>query len=308
MAIKIEMLRCFHAVADHGSLADAAVVLGRTPSAVSMMLRQFEDHIGAPLFESARKSRLTPLGEMIRDEAGRELAHFERTIANIEGISRAEAGHVRIATTPSVAQVIMPPILRSYREDHPSVRIEMSDTDSGTIQRDLEAGRAEIGLASIGPITGFNRELLFSDAYGVVCPVDHPLARDWSHLTWADMAGFELISNGLCQNIRDDGFQPILEASTLMVRNTASILSLVRSGAGVTILPELAILPEFLDLEFLPLRDCSVRREVWMLSQPETLLTPAARALLTSIKAADLRSARVKFSWIEKMSNTSGLP
>ena len=124
--------------------------------------------------------------------------------------------------------------------------------------------------------------------------VRKPLARAWSHLTWADMAGYELISNGLCKNIRDDGFQPILEASTLMVRNTASILSLVRAGAGVTILPELAILPEFLDLEFLPLQDCSVRREVWMLSQPDALMTPAARALLDCIKTADLRSTRVK--------------
>ena len=109
MAIKLEMLRCFRTVAEQGSLADAAEVLGRTPSAVSMMLRQFEDHIGAPLFESARKSRLTPLGELIFSEARRELAHFDRTIAAIEGISRAEAGHVRLAVTPSVGQVIMPP-------------------------------------------------------------------------------------------------------------------------------------------------------------------------------------------------------
>ena len=294
MAIKIEMLRCFQAVADFGSLADAAATLGRTPSAVSMMLRQFEDHIGAPLFESARKSRLTPLGEMIRHEATRELAHFERTIANIEGLSRAEAGNVRLAATPSVAQVIMPPILRRYRDAHPGVRIEMSDTDSGTIQRDLEAGRADIGLASIGAMAGFERELIFSDAYGVVCPVDHPLSRDWSRLSWANMKGFELISNGLCQNIRDEGFRPILEASTLMVRNTASILSLVRSGAGITILPELAILPEFLDLEFLPLQDCSVRREVWMLSQPDNLVTPAARALMEFVRSADLGKTRTK--------------
>ena len=100
MAIKIEMLRCFRAVADHGSLADAADMLGRTPSAVSMMLRQFEDHIGAPLFESARKSRLTPLGELIRAEAERELDHFERTVRSIESLSRAEHGNVRLSATP----------------------------------------------------------------------------------------------------------------------------------------------------------------------------------------------------------------
>ena len=73
MAIKIEMLRCFRAVADHGSLAEAARTLVRTPSAVSMMLKQFEEHVGAALFESARKSRLTPLGELIHAGVGSTL-------------------------------------------------------------------------------------------------------------------------------------------------------------------------------------------------------------------------------------------
>ena len=64
-------------IATHGSLAEAADALGRTPSAVSMMLKQFEDHVGSALFETARKSRLTPIGELILTEASREVAHFE---------------------------------------------------------------------------------------------------------------------------------------------------------------------------------------------------------------------------------------
>ncbi len=288
MAIKIEMLRCFQAVADHGSLADAAATLGRTPSAVSMMLRQFEDHVGAPLFESARKSRLTPLGEMALIEARRELAHFDRTVASIEGLSRAELGHVRLAVTPSVAQVIMPPILREYRTAHPGVRIDMRDTDSASVQRELMSERADIGMASLRHIPGFERELIFSDRFGVVCPVDHPLATNWSELTWADLDGVDFIANGLCANIHDEGFAPILDASPLMVLNTASILSLVRAKVGVTILPELAVLPEFLDLEFLPLVDSKARREVWMVTPPTHMLTPAAKALTTAIRQADI--------------------
>jgi DNA-binding transcriptional LysR family regulator len=82
MAIKIEMLRCFTTVARHGSLSDAAEALDRTPSAVSMMLKQFEDHIGAPLFETARKSRLTPIGALIFEEARREVTHFETRLGS----------------------------------------------------------------------------------------------------------------------------------------------------------------------------------------------------------------------------------
>ena len=86
MAIKIEMLCCFQAVANHGSLAAVTTALGRTTLAVSMMLAQFEDHIGEALFQTARKSRLTPLGDLILAEAQREWRHFDHTIAAIEGL------------------------------------------------------------------------------------------------------------------------------------------------------------------------------------------------------------------------------
>ena len=290
LAIKIEMLRCFRTVAEHGSLAEAAQALGRTPSAISMMLKQFEDHIGAPLFESTRKSRLTPLGDMILSEASRELSHFDRTVAAIEGLSRAEQGHVRLAVTPSVAQTVMPPILQTYLKQHPGVSIEMIDTDSQSVHRELISERADIGMGTLPQMPGFERELAFTDAFGVVCPLDHPLAKNCKRLSWADLEGREFISNGLCAHIKDEGFQPILKASTLMVRNTASILSLVRAGVGVTLLPELAVLQDYDDLEFLPLEDSTARREVWIVTPPISMLTPAARALVQAIRTADFVS------------------
>lgn len=288
MAIKIEMLRCFRAAADHGSLADAAQQLGRTSSAISMMLRQFEDHIGAPLFESARKSRLTPLGEMVLVETRRELEHFDRTVKSIEGMSRAEQGQVRLAVTPSVAQAILPKILQGFMLRHPGVQIDMRDTDSASVQRELTAERADIGMATLRQMPGFDRELIFSDRFGVVCPADSPLARDWSELTWKNIEGMNFIANGLCFHIADEGFAPILNASNLMVPNTASILSLVRAGVGITILPELAVLPEVADLAFLPLADCSARREVWMVTPSGHMLTPAAQAMANAIRNADI--------------------
>ena len=286
MSIKIEMLRCFRAVVDHGSLAEAAAVLGRTPSAVSMMLKQFEDHIGAPLFETARKSRLTPLGQMIHTEARRELDHFDRTVSTIEGLSRAELGFVRLSVTPSLAQSVLPPILHRFLQDHPNVRVDMADMDSAAVHEDLKAERADIGLASVGALQGFDCRPLFSDRFGVICRRDHPLAKDWDHLTWADLDGVDFIANGLCNQIRHEGFAPILAHARLTVRNTASLLGLVKAGVGVTVLPRLVVLPEFTDLAFLPLADPDARREVWMITQPRQMLTPAARALAESIRHA----------------------
>ena len=73
MAIKLEMMRCFRAVAERGTLAEAAEALGRTPSAVSMTLSQFEREVGGALFEGAGKGRLTPLGRMVLDEVTEEI-------------------------------------------------------------------------------------------------------------------------------------------------------------------------------------------------------------------------------------------
>ena len=284
MSIKIEMLRCFQAVADSGSLAVASDRLGRTPSAVSMMLKQFEDHVGAPLFETSRKSKLTPLGTHVLAEARRELAHFDRTVVMIEGLSRAELGLVRLVATPSVAQIILPPVIRRFLISHPNVQIDIRDMDSQSVHQEMRAERADIGLAGIGALLGFPSEPLFRDPFGVVCRADHPLARDWDRLTWADLADVSYIANGLCDQIRDPDFRPIRARAKLSVFNTASLLGLVREGIGVTVLPKLAVPPEFTDLVFLPLVDSTAQREVWLLSQPETVMTPAANALLCALK------------------------
>lgn len=286
MSIKIEMLRYFRAVVEHGSLADAATSVGRTPSAVSMMLKQFEEHIGAPLFESARKSRLTPLGEAIHAEAQRELEHFERTLDMIDALARAEMGLVRLAVTPSVAMAVLPALMKTFLEAHPKVRVDLRDMNSTAVREALERDQADIGLATMRPVATLDCRPFLSDRFGVVCRADHPLARDWDSLTWSDLAGEEFIENGLCDLIRDPDFAPILAGSRLFVPNTSSLLGLVREGVGITLLPQLAALTDDRGLAFLPLRDLKARRSVSLVTQPRHMLTPAARALVAVIEAA----------------------
>lgn len=289
MAIKIEMLRTFRAVVQHGSLTNAAEALGRTPSAVSMMLRQFEENVGAPLFESGRKARLTSLGQMVDDIARREIEHFNRTVEAIEGLSRAQSGLVRLAVTPSLGQSLAPGVIAAFRRDHPGVRIELRDMTTAEIHAALRADAADIGLASDGPLPGFEGQVLLSDPFGVVCHSEHELARDWDRLTWSDLVGVEFIENGLCGQITDAAFGPVLAGARLVAPNTSSLLALVRAGMGTTVLPQLAVPPSDRSLAFLPLVDTSARREVWLLAQPEDALSPAASALHKSF--AEIQSS-----------------
>ncbi len=284
MAIKIEMLRCFAAVAKHGSLAEASIVLGRTPSAVSMMLKQFEDHIGAPLFETARKSHLTSLGAMIYERAKSEVTHFENTVSVIEGLARSEEGYLRLAVAPSVATAILPSVLMAFSTAHPHVQIDLREMNSASIISELRNEGVDVGIGTLGVQDGMDRTALFSDAFGVVCRKDHQLARDWDSLTWRDMHDHTLIANGLCAQIADPDFAPVLERSRMMVHNTSSLLGLVQEGAGITVLPKLAALALPDTLCFLPLADLRERRHVHMVSQPAHLLMPAVKSFVKLMK------------------------
>jgi DNA-binding transcriptional LysR family regulator len=267
-------------VATHGSLSDAADALGRTPSAVSMMLKQFEDHVGAALFETARKSRLTPIGELILVEARREVAHFENTISVIKGLSHSELGYLRLAATPSVATTVLPSVIHKFAEKYPKVQIDLRDMDSAAIARELDRERADIGIGSFGKVEGMRRTELFSDAFGVVCLKDHPLVENWHQLAWRTMGNHTIIANGLCDQITDPDFAPVLASSRLMVPSTASLLGLVREGVGITVLPRLAVAGLLDDFAFLPLVDITARRTVHIMSRPMHVLMPAAREFL----------------------------
>ncbi|MDG2405544.1 MAG: LysR family transcriptional regulator [Paracoccaceae bacterium] len=198
MAIKIEPPRCFQAVAEHGSLAVAATALGRTPSAVSMMLAHFEDHIGTVLFQTARKSCFMPLGRSDLGRAPSEVGHFDRTNAAIEELSQAKLGLVRLAVTRSVAQVILRLVLQRFMGYHPNIQISLFDMDSAAVAEELRQDSADIGIASIASSLSFRRQRLFSDPVREVCRSDHPLTQNWDTLNRADREWADFIANGFC--------------------------------------------------------------------------------------------------------------
>ncbi len=151
MAVKLEMLRVFRVVAEKGSLATASEALNRTPSAISMMLRQLEENVGAPLFETDRKNRLTPLGELVLDESARATDAFARSLDAIRRNAASLAGTVRIAAVPSATVTILPGLIAAFRERRPEVRLEISDVDSRAVERPVLLDEADIEILTARP-------------------------------------------------------------------------------------------------------------------------------------------------------------
>ncbi|MCP5075125.1 MAG: LysR family transcriptional regulator [Rhodobacteraceae bacterium] len=285
MAIKIEMLRCFASVASKGNLADAAAELGRSPSAVSMMLKQLQDHLGEPLFKTDRKNELSELGTFVFEQAQQELLQFEGTIRAIEQFASGSSGLVRVAAVPSAAETIMPAALQGFLDRHPNVQIELRDMDSRSVMQALEQGRVDIGIGSGGGAdTRIDRRRLMSDVFGLVCPADHPLASNNVPLDWLSLKPYRLIANGLSGTIQNPVFQEIHADATLTVRNTISLLAMVRAGLGFTVLPGLVLRQGGQGLAFVPLVDKGAVRHIDLMTRADAVRSPAVRALEAEVE------------------------
>lgn len=281
MAIKLEMLRVFRTVAEKGALSQAASVLGRTPSAVSMTLGQLEDDIGAPLFEGDRKNRLTQLGEMVLAEAIRATDVFETSTNAIRRLTTSIAGTVRIAAVPSATVSLLPRALVAYRRNHPDVRLEISDLDSASVRRRVRLDEADIGIVTGAVDDGTEGVTIMRDRLGIAFHPDGAIAQalaaraapDWSLLRLEP-----LIDNPLCDLVRSPLVAELRQSCNLQARNTTALIAFVREGLGATVLPDSLLLNRE-GIRHVSPGDPAQRRDLRMIFNPERRLNPAAEKL-----------------------------
>lgn len=259
MAIKLEMLRTFCAVARAGNLAQAAASLGRSQAALSMMLKQFEEELGQALFETDRKSRLSDFGERVFDLAKQEVAHFEQTLSALDGLSQNPLGSVRCAAIPSVSGAYFPQVLAQMQREFPNLHMDMRDSDSRQILDWLLQGQIDIGVAAISSeMDGVARQLLIQDRLGLVCRADHPLAQIGA-LSIRDILSADYVHNPVVKDMLEDqdtGGAPY-------VHNSFTILSMVAAGPWVAILPKTILRAAYADVVFREIADLDLQRDVY---------------------------------------------
>jgi len=141
-----DLLRTFLAFVDSGSLAQAASMVGRTPSAVTAQMQRLEDIVGEPLLMPQGRGRgLTPAGEDLVGHARHILSvHSEAWLA-LKG-ARAD-GRVAIGTTQDFADSGLPDLLRAFAVSHPRVRIELRVGRSVELAQALQSGLLDLTIA-----------------------------------------------------------------------------------------------------------------------------------------------------------------
>lgn len=297
-AISLTGMRSFLAVVETGGIRAAADQIGRTPSAVSMTLKQLEEDIGAPLFAGERKTILSSVGRNVLEEARAMLAHYDRACAAMTSFAADRLGRCDVASVPSVAVTLLPGAISRVRAGGGWFDIHVRDINSSAIADAVENGVVEIGLCVLAnkrPELSF--EGLFNEPLDFVCSLDHPLAKSKSALTWARLEGSQLILNGSAAALGLPEIAELAGRSKLVASNVNSNLAMVEAGLGVTILPRLCRWKCSYNVRFAPLADARARRTVGWIAKAGHSLQPATQMLLDAVRALT-RESEKEFGYV----------
>src|ERR1700736_2850994 len=126
--IDITLLRTFVAVAETGRMTTAAKVVNVSQSAISQQIKRLEELFGVELFDrQVGAARLTRDGEKLVLHAHRLISLNDEVVGQMKELDFV--GEVRLGVPHDIVRVLMPPILRIFRQEHPNVLITLvSDT------------------------------------------------------------------------------------------------------------------------------------------------------------------------------------
>jgi DNA-binding transcriptional LysR family regulator len=140
-----DLLKTFLAFVDGGSLARAAIAVGRSPSAVTAQMHRLEEMVGEPLLAPQGRGRgLTLTGEELVGHARRILAAHRDAWLGLKG-ARAE-GRVSVGTTQDFAESGMPDLLRDFARAHPWVRLELRIGRSAELSQAFQDGALDLAI------------------------------------------------------------------------------------------------------------------------------------------------------------------
>lgn len=285
-------VQAFVAVADCGNFAEAAQRLALSPSVVSRRVATLEAQLHAPLLvRTTRALSLTEPGERFYLRCKGLLAELALAAEDIDGDGDRVTGLIRITAPQSLlGTALVAPVLADLLARQPGLRFDVVLDDR---KLDLVAGAYDVGVR-IGPVPdsrSFARRLATLEGGLVAAPAY--LERQGVPRSAADLAGHVCLEHaalgpqGLWR--MDDGDAPrrIVRANSFEL-----LLHLARSGAGIAVMPSIAVagdlasgalrrlLPDWRGPEF----------ELFAVAPPASRLSARARLVMDALAAYAERS------------------
>ncbi len=263
-----------------------------TQATMSTMIRRLEDELDVTLFDrKANPILTTDIGREVIEEAEKALAHIKKiSLAGKEDNGVFE-GKVKIGVIPTVANSLLPLILKPLMEDYPKLEIGITEITTENMLEKLKNNVLDFGIIST-PIDakGYDTEILYYEPLKVYGKVrsnkKYLLTSELSKEThW-------LLEDGHC--IRDQ----IMNYCSLQNKNNQlsnlkfqshsfeTLLNMVDSFGGLTIIPELYVqtLSESQRSKILEFESPVPVREVSMISYRTDVKAKLGKALTEKIR------------------------
>jgi molybdate transport repressor ModE-like protein len=299
--LDVRRLVVLREVATQGSFSAAAQALTYSQSAVSQQIATLEREAGARLVErQGRGIRLTDAGQALVRRADAILTELAAAESDLRLIAGLRGGQVRVSTFASAATSVLPAAVTAFRAAHPGVRVELSLVEeTSEAVEGLRAGRADLALLAepldqpaSGPV---ETHRLLDDPMLAVLPAGHRLARRRT-VRLDDLAAEPWVLGGgpgcsdraiILRACHAAGFEPRVSVE-FPTDDYNATQGMVAAGAGITLLPRLALAVPRDDLAVRPLAGGGLSRQV-VAAVRRGDQAPATRAMLAEIGDAGRR-------------------
>jgi DNA-binding transcriptional LysR family regulator len=236
-------LRTFLAVASTLSFTQAAQQLGISQPSVSQHIRRLEEAVGRQLIvRDTRAVTLTDNGEAMAGFARSILASIDEAATYFSGSSMK--GRLRFGAADDLALAELPRVLREFREMYPRINLELTVTQTRTLQKRLAANQLdlifikELPDETVGRLVRRDR-LVWIGLPGTQVSADEPIPL----ITYSAPSLSKLTA---LRVLAESGRSWRITCKTLQVNG---VLAAVRAGIGVGVFPN-SLVPS--DLVALP--------------------------------------------------------
>ncbi|WP_106477211.1 LysR family transcriptional regulator [Phytohalomonas tamaricis] len=285
-----QSLRAFLAVVDSGSFSQAAEALFLTQPAVSKRIAVLENQIGSRLFDRiGRGIGLTEAGRMLLPRARQILVMFDDTQRALANLNGKISGSLTLATSHHIGLHRLPPVLKTFTQQHPDVRMDIRFLDSEQAYAGVLDGSLELAVVTLAPSPDPNLVVVpvWTDQLRFVCGRDHPLAH-CTQLPLAALSEHDAVLPGHLTFTRGIVIETFLREG-LKVRVSMStnyletLKMMVGIGLGWSVLPETMIDDE---LCIMPIKHLPIERPLGYLFHSSRTLSNAARSMIKLLEQA----------------------
>jgi DNA-binding transcriptional LysR family regulator len=282
------------AVAEYNSFIAAAAFLKTSQPALTRTIKRVEDVLGVRLFDrSTRRVAITAAGKEFVAVAERMLNDLRISVGSMREISAEQRGRIIVSSIMSVASGLFPAIVAKYRASRPGIEIVLREGVHGTVLEDVRSGTADLGATYVDDVPDFvEAKRMSREVFDVILPRSHPLAKTArrSSVTLAELAKLPLVSlphDSRTRRIIDGAAATAGYAlqHVATVTQFATMMSFVRAGVGIAIVPSGAIAGLLSkDLATLTLAKPRLSRDVGLIWLRDRELTPAAQGFAAIVE------------------------